>query len=245
MAADSQAICSVAPLQPILELTTECSGWPHAHRVSTLPTSASPSSAMRIQVTVARGTSMTQTQMAVLVIAAIVVVAVVALLVLRRRSAKLRARFGSEYDRVVAEKGNRFKAEAQLENIEKRVKSYSLLPLGAADRDRFQQSWRKIQATFVDDPAGALSAADQLIGTVMLACGYPPSDFENRAAEISADHATVVDHYRAGHDIAVRHSQRQATTEDLRKAMLHYRALFDELVGEEQVPLRARAVGRA
>jgi len=188
---------------------------------------------------------MTQTQMAVLVIAVIVAVAVLALLVLRRRSAKLRARFGSEYDRVVAEKGNRFKAEAQLESIEKRVKSYSLQTLDAADRDRFQQQWRKIQATFVDDPSGALSEADQLIGTVMSACGYPPSDFENRAAEISVDHATVVEHYRAGHEIAVRHSQRQATTEDLRKAMLHYRALFDELVGEEQVPVRARAVGRA
>jgi hypothetical protein len=179
---------------------------------------------------------MTQTQMAVLVIAVIVAVAVLALLVLRRRSAKLRARFGSEYDRVVAEKGNRFKAEAQLESIEKRVKSYSLQTLDAADRDRFQQQWRKIQATFVDDPSGALSEADQLIGTVMSACGYPPSDFENRAAEISVDHATVVEHYRAGHE---------ATTEDLRKAMLHYRALFDELVGEERVPLRARAVGRA
>src|ERR1700729_190415 len=155
---------------------------------------------------------MTQTQMAVLVIAVIVAVAVLALLVLRRRSAKLRARFGSEYDRVVAEKGNRFKAEAQLESVEKRVKSYSLQPLGAADRDRFQQSWRKIQATFVDDPAGALSGADQLIGTVMWAGGYPPSDFETRAAEIFVAHARVVEHSRGGHDIAVPPPQRQATT---------------------------------
>src|SRR5580692_6029437 len=187
---------------------------------------------------------MTQTQMVVLLIAAIVIVAVAVLVVLRRRSAKLRARFGPEYDRVVAEKGNRFKAEAELQSVEKRVKSYSLKTLSAADRDGFQQSWRKIQAEFVDDPARALSEADQLIGTVMLACGYPPSDFENRAAEISVDHAAVVEHYRAGHDIAMLHSQRQATTEDLRKAMLHYRALFDELVGEEPLPLRARAAGR-
>jgi hypothetical protein len=77
----------------------------------------------------------------------------------------------------------------------------------------------------------------------MLACGYPPSDFENRAAEISVDHASVVEHYRAGHEIAVLQSQSQATTEDLRKGMLHYRALFDELVGEEQISLRARAAG--
>jgi hypothetical protein len=188
---------------------------------------------------------MTQTQIALVVIAVIAIVAVVALVVMRRRSAKLRARFGPEYDRVVAEKGNRFKAEAQLESVEKRVKSYSLQPLSATDRDRFQHAWRKIQATFVDDPARALSEADQLIGTVMLARGYPPNDFENRAAEISVDHATVIENYRAGHDIAVLHSQRQATTEDLRKGMIHYRALFDELMGEEQVPLRARAVGRA
>jgi hypothetical protein len=188
---------------------------------------------------------MTQTQMAVLLIAVIAIVAVAVVVVLRRRSAKLRARFGPEYDRAVAETGNRFKAEARLESVEKRVRNYSLTTISAADRDRFQQSWRKIQATFVDDPARALSEADQLLGTVMLARGYPPSDFENRAAEISVDHATVVEHYRAGHDIAVRHSQRQATTEDLRKGMLHYRALFDELMGEEQVSLRARAVGHS
>jgi hypothetical protein len=188
---------------------------------------------------------MTQTQLAVLVIAVIAIVAVAVLIVLRRRSAKLRARFGAEYDRVVAETGNRFKAEAKLESAEKRVKSYSLTTVSAADRDRFQQSWRKIQATFVDDPARALSEADQLLGTVMLARGYPASDFENRAAEISVDHATVVENYRAGHDIAVLHSQHQATTEDLRQGMLHYRALFDELMGEEQVPLRARAAGHS
>src|ERR1700691_6549888 len=185
------------------------------------------------------------TQMVVLTIAVIAIVAVAVMLVLRGRSAKRRARFGPEYDRAVAEKGNRFKAEAELESVEKRVKSYSLKTLSAADRDGFQQSWRKIQAEFVDDPARALSEADQLIGTVMLACGYTPSDFENRAAEISVDHATVVEHYRAGHDIAALQSERRATTEILRKGMIHYRALFDELMGEEQIPLRARTVGRS
>ncbi len=149
---------------------------------------------------------MTQTQIALVVIAVIAIVAAVALVVLRQRSAKLRARFGPEYDRLVAEKGNRFKAEAELESVEKRVKSYSLKTLSAADRDRFQQAWRRIQAEFVDDPARALAEADQLMGTVMLACGYPPSDFENRAVEISVDHTTVVEHYRAGHEIAVRQS---------------------------------------
>src|ERR1700722_15515876 len=114
---------------------------------------------------------MSQTQIALLVIPILASVAAAVLVFLRQRSAKLRARFGPEYDRVVAEKGNRFKAEAQLESVEKRVKSYSLQPLSATDHDRFQHAWRKIQATFVDDPARALSEADQLIGTVMLARG--------------------------------------------------------------------------
>lgn len=187
---------------------------------------------------------MTQTQMTVLVIAIVAIVAAAVLLVLRRRSAMLRERFGPEYDRVVAEKGNRFKAESELESVEKRVRNYSLKTLSQVDRDGLRQSWRAIQATFVDDPARALSEADKLLGRVMLAIGYPVSDFENRAAEISVDHATVVEQYRAGHDIATRQSQGQATTEDLRKGMIHYRALFDELIGEEQIPLRARAVGR-
>ena len=87
--------------------------------------------------------------------------------------------------------------------------------------------------------------ADQLLGAVMLARGYPPTDFENRAPEISVDHGMVVEEYRAGHEIAIRHSQKQATTEDLRKGMVHYRALFDELMREEPAPIRARAVGQS
>jgi hypothetical protein len=187
---------------------------------------------------------MTPMQLAVIFIA-IAVLVLVLLLILRKRTEQLRARFGPEYDRVVAEKGNRFKAEAALRSVEKRVRSYPLQPLSASDRARFQQEWLKTQATFVDDPARALSDADNLLGAVMLARGYPPSDFEDRAAEISVDHATVVEHYRAGHEIALRHAERPASTEDLRKGMIHYRALFDELMAEEQVPLRARAVGRA
>jgi hypothetical protein len=188
---------------------------------------------------------MTSTQIAVLVVVVIAVIAVAAFVILQNRTKKLRARFGPEYDRAVAESGNKFKAEAELERVEKRVSSYPLRPLTGADRDRFQQSWRAIQAKFVDDPAGAFVQADQLLGAVMLARGYPPTDFENRATEISVDHAPVVDQFRAGHEIAIRHSQKQATTEDLRRGMVHYRALFDELMREEAVPLRARAVGQS
>jgi hypothetical protein len=189
---------------------------------------------------------MTSTQLAVLaVIVLALIVAAAIIVVMRNRTQKLRAQFGPEYDRTVAETGNRFKAEAQLAKVEARVRRYELRPIAVADRDRFRQSWRTIQAKFVDDPSRSLAEADQLLGRVMQARGYPPSDFENRALEISVDHAPVVENYRAGHEIVLRQAQRQATTEDLRKAMVHYRALFDELMQEEPLPLRARAVGRS
>jgi hypothetical protein len=182
---------------------------------------------------------MTHTQIVAVSILVIVVVAALAILfVMRSRSKKLQARFGPEYNRTVQETGSKFKAEAKLERLEKRVERYSIRPLSSVDRDGFQQSWRAIQATFVDDPEGAFATADQLLGQVMSARGYPVADFPQRAAEISVDHATVVERYRAGHEIALRHSQGQATTEELRQAMIHYRALFDELMGG---PERSRA----
>lgn len=187
---------------------------------------------------------MTPTQIVVVVVIAIVLIAAAILLILQNRSKRLRAQFGPQYDRTIAETGNRFKAEAQLKKIENRVKGYDLRALDAADRDRFQQLWRTIQTKFVDDPALAFLEADQILGTVMLARGYPPSDFEHRVAEISVDHSSVAENYRAGHEIAVRHSERKATTEDLRKGMVHYRALFDELMSDEAVPIRALAAGQ-
>jgi hypothetical protein len=188
---------------------------------------------------------MTQTQVAVIAVFVLILVALAVIALMRKRTEKLRAQFGPEYDRAVAETGNRLKAESQLAKVEARVRRYELRPIAAADRDRFRQSWRAIQAKFVDDPSHAVGEADQLLGRVMQARGYPPSDFENRALEISVDHAAVVENYRAGHEIVLRNAQRQSTTEDLRKAMVHYRTLFDDLMQEEPTPLRARAVGRA
>jgi hypothetical protein len=187
---------------------------------------------------------MTPTQIVVAVVIAIVLIAAAILLILQNRSKKLRAQFGPQYDRTVAQTGNRFKAEAELEKVENRVKGYDLRALDAADRDRFQQSWRTIQAKFVDDPVLAFLEADQILGIVMLARGYPPSDFEHRAAEISVDHSSVAENYRAGHGVAILQSQRKATTEDLRKGMVHYRALFDELMSDGAVPIRAVAAGQ-
>jgi hypothetical protein len=152
----------------------------------------------------------------------------------RRRSEHLRSRFGPEYEREMEEKGRR-KAEAELAEREKRVSKLTIRPLNPADQDHFLKQWIEVQARFVDDPPRAVAMADGLLGEVMKARGYPVSDFDQRAGDISVDHPNVVDHYRAGHDIAVRHRRGEAGTEDLRQAMIHYRALFEELVTERQM----------
>jgi hypothetical protein len=151
----------------------------------------------------------------------------------KRRTERLRARFGPEYARAVHESGGQRQGEAGLEEREKRVKGFAIRPLALSDRELYMASWRNVQAQFVDDPKSSVSQADQLFGDVMSARGYSVSDFEQRSADISVDHPLVVENYRAAHEIAVRDGQ--ATTEDLRQAMIHYRTLFDELVGEPEM----------
>lgn len=175
-----------------------------------------------------------------IIIAVVVIVAIVAIAGYirsrRRRSDHLRARFGPEYEHAIAHEGGRAKAEAELAKREKRVEKLDIRPLQPAQRQEFIDRWKDVQARFVDDPPRAVAYADGLLGEVMTARGYPVSDFEQRAGDISVDHPEVVKHYRAGHDIALRHAQGKASTEDLRQAMIHYRALFDELVNETQAP---------
>jgi hypothetical protein len=186
---------------------------------------------------------MNTTGNAVLIILVVVGIAAVALILLmRNRSNKLRTRFGPEYDRAVKETGSKYRAEAKLEKLQKRVQSFSIRPLQPADRDAFQQSWRAVQAKFVDDPKLALTEADELLTRLMSARGYPMGEFDQRAEELSVDHPVVVENYRAGHDIALRHARGQASTEDMRQAMIHYRQLFEELVGESQMA-RSRGAG--
>ncbi|MGC1615077.1 MAG: hypothetical protein WA736_10360 [Candidatus Acidiferrum sp.] len=158
----------------------------------------------------------------------------------KHKTERLRTRFGPEYTRVVEESRGRRKGEAGLERREKRVEAFAIRPLAASDRERYIVSWRQVQAQFVDDPKGSVTHADQLLGDVMSTRGYSVSEFEQRAADISVDHPLVVDNYRAAHEIAVRHAAGQASTEDLRQAMIHYRTLFDELVGEPEMA-RAKA----
>ena len=153
----------------------------------------------------------------------------------KRRTERLRTQFGgSEYDRAVKEDGRRL-AEAGLKERTTRVESLNIRPLGEGDRSRFLELWRRAEARFVDGPGGAVTEADQLLGDVMSTRGYPVSDFEQRAADISVDHPLVLKNYRTAHDIALRQRKGQANTEDLRQAMIHYRTLFEELVGQPEL----------
>ncbi|HEX3431326.1 MAG TPA: hypothetical protein VHT03_10600 [Rhizomicrobium sp.] len=179
----------------------------------------------------------------VAIVIAIVVILVIAAIAAffyweSRRSKRLQSRFGPEYERTVAEAGNRREAEARLHKLETRVEKFQIRPIAPEERARYLTSWRRVQADFVDNPNEAVSRADELLGAVMSARGYPVSDFEQRSADLSVDHPMVVQNYRAGHDIALRHQRGEADTEALRQAMIHYRALFDELTAE---PARAKA----
>jgi|SRR3974390_1009418 len=161
-------------------------------------------------------------------------------LALERRSKRLRNRFGPEYERVLTETGDRRTAETVLERREHRVRQLHLQSLSPADRVEFQDRWRQIQTEFVDDPSRALAQADRLTGEVMSAEGYPVREFDERAADISVDHPVVVENYREAHDVALRNSQGRASTEDMRRAMIHYRKLFEELVGQPDLASAGR-----
>jgi hypothetical protein len=183
---------------------------------------------------------LTPTQIAIIAVVILLIVGAIIVFVQRRRSEKLRSRFGPEYERSIAESGDRRRAEDQLEKRAERVEKFHLRPLTTEDRSRFTQQWDRVQAHFVDAPAGAVAEADQLLGDIMATCGYPMGDFEQRAADISVDHPVVVQNYRAAHDIALRQAKGQATTEDLRRSMIHYRALFEDLVYDRKEAVKER-----
>ena len=176
--------------------------------------------------------------------AAITVVVLVALVVVggvawyfvsqRRRTEALQARYGPEYSRTIRETGDPRRAEEELVKRKERVDHLEIRPLLAEQREQFLTRWRSVQAMFVDDPGGAVARANELVEEVMKTRGYPIADFEQRAADISVHHAVVVDNYRAACEIASRQRQNAATTEDLRKAMVHYRALFEDLLEDRE-----------
>ena len=180
------------------------------------------------------------------VIVGILVLAVVGWLVWQRqRSEQLRTRYGPEYERTVSEVGDKRRAESELLKRQQRVDKLDIRPLSAEQQSGYVQQWRSVQARFVDDPKGAVTDADRLVEDVMKVRGYPVSDFDQRAADLSVHHPRVVDNYRSARDIAQRHRRGEATTEDLRQAMVYYRGLFEDLLEDrEHADRNAAEVGR-
>jgi len=169
----------------------------------------------------------------VIVLAVLLVIAIGAavwMYMQKRRTETLREDFGPEYDRAVHEHHDQSRAERELEARRERVEALHIHALPATERDRFAERWQAVQAQFVDDPNSAITEADHLVGEVMQARGYPVGDFEQRAADVSVNHPNVVENYRAAHDIAQRNRRGGGDTEELRQAMVHYRALFTDLL---------------
>ena len=160
-----------------------------------------------------------------------------------RHTEDLRTRYGTEYSRTVSELGSQRRAERELERRQERVDALEIRPLLPDQRALVVQEWRRVQSLFVDDPGGAISRADGLVEEVMKIRGYPVSDFGQRAADLSVHHGRVIDNYRAAREIAERHRRSAASTEELRRAMVHYRELFQDLLEDREQPVE-RAVER-
>ena len=168
---------------------------------------------------------------AAVVITVLILVAVGAYVQRRReRTVAFRNRFGTEYDRAVLKHGSTREAEAKLADRESRVGTLKIRDLGATERERFVTEWHTVQARFLDHPRSAVTEADDLINALLEARGYPQSSFEQRAADVSVSYPRVMENYRTAHSIAVRLGQVEATTEELRTAMIQYRNIFDDLL---------------
>jgi hypothetical protein len=172
-----------------------------------------------------------QVFMAVAAVAALIVVLAVSMAVRKRRTRVLTDRFGAEYDHTLETAGKRTKAEAELKARTQRVEQLDVRALTTAEHDRYAGLWRSAQERFVDSPPMAVAEADHLVTEVMRVRGYPMTDFEQAAADVSVVHPHLVTNYRAAHAIAISSAGQKANTEDLRQAMVHYRALFEELLG--------------
>ena len=171
------------------------------------------------------------TTLLIILIAVIVVAAIGAFIYMqKRRTETLRSRFGPEYEHAVHQLGDRSRAEKALEKRAERTEKYHIRSLNPDEQRHFSEEWRHAQARFVDDPPLAIREADHLVSEVMRTKGYPMADFDRRAEDLSVDHPHVIRNYRTAHDIAVADQEGRASTEDLRRAMVCYRELFDELL---------------
>ena len=179
---------------------------------------------------------MSTTTLVIAIVVIVIALAVVGFFVVQNnRRRQLRQRFGPEYERAVTEEGDPKRAERTLGERVKRREQLEIRELAPEARTRYAQSWRAIQTQFVDDPRGAIQQAEALVVNVMRDRGYPTEGFEQQAADVSVDHAGVVENYRRAHDISVANAEGRASTDDLRQAMVHYRTLFQNLLGEPPV----------
>jgi hypothetical protein len=174
-------------------------------------------------------------QIIVLVIVLLVIAAVAVFAVRAARRRKLQNTFGPEYDRVVADTGNRADAEKELRDRERRHAELELKELTPESKARYSAAWEEVQIQFVDNPEQAVSTADDLTTRLIAERGYPTGDYDDQVANLSVAHAKTLGHYRDAHDISTRSKNGEATTEDLRQALVHYRALFADLLGESPV----------
>jgi hemerythrin-like domain-containing protein len=174
-------------------------------------------------------------QVIVLVIVLLVLAAVAVVAIRASRRRKLQSTFGPEYDRVVADTGSRADAEKELQERQKRHAELELKELSPEASARYRKSWEEVQIQFVDSPGEAVATADELVTRLVADRGYPTGDYDDQLANLSVEHARTLGHYRDAHEISTRSRNGEASTEDLRQALVHYRALFADLLGEEPV----------
>lgn len=188
------------------------------------------------------GYQFTSVQFIVAAVALVAVIAMVVVVLIQRRRARtqrLRNRFGTEYDRAVLKHGSTHEAESKLAGRETRVDALKIRELGVTERDRFVTEWHTVQSRFVDHPRAAVTEADDLINALLEVRGYPQAGFEQRAADVSVHYPRLIENYRVAHSIAVRQGEADATTEELRTAMIQYRSIFDDLL-QAQTPIGTR-----
>jgi Asp-tRNA(Asn)/Glu-tRNA(Gln) amidotransferase A subunit family amidase len=173
---------------------------------------------------------MSSITIALIIVLVVIVAAAIAFVVVNRRQA-LRTRFGEEYERLVATHNDRAAAERELRDRERRHRDFDLRELSDPERTRYTAAWDAIQERFVDMPTESVAQADELVTGLMAARGYPTDGYDQQLADLSVEHAAMLGHYRSAHEIYQRYENRQATTEDLRQALVHYRALFTDLLG--------------
>ncbi|WP_229073064.1 hypothetical protein [Actinoplanes sp. DH11] len=178
---------------------------------------------------------MSATVTIILIVVALLVLAAIVLGVRAARRRKLQQTFGPEYDRVVADTGNRTEAERELHERTKRHAQLELRELSEESRTKYAAAWEEVQIRFVDNPKEAVATADELVTALIAERGYPTGDYDDRLANLSVEHAATLEHYRAAHEISRRSRNDETETEDLRQALVHYRALFADLLGENPI----------